>query len=196
MSFIHLTAKEVNCKVIYIGPGMSGKTTNMQYIYEKTNNTQLVSLSAENERTLFFDFLPLGIGERNGLKTRLHLYTLPGQSFYDTSRQFILRGLDGLIFVADSSQERMEANIETLNQLEKTLENQGYDIHSIPLVFQYNKRDIPQKLSIAELNATLNPMDRPYFEAIAHKGIGVMETLNACSQLVLAELAHEVKGRT
>ncbi len=196
MSFINYTTKEINCKVIYFGPGLSGKTTNIQYIYEQTQQRErgkLVTLSTENERTLFFDFLPLSIGDVRGFKTRFHLYTIPGQTFYELSRQFILKGVDGIVFVADSQTERMEANIESFEALEKSLEKQGYDIHKLPLVFQYNKRDMPATVTVQELEATFNPVHRPYFEAIAHRGQGVMETLQSISQLVIRELKGEEK---
>ncbi|NBU21334.1 gliding-motility protein MglA [bacterium] len=191
MSFINYTSKEINCKVIYFGAGLGGKTTNVQFIYEHTQRQErgkLVSLSTENERTLFFDFLPLSIGDIRGYNTRFHLYTVPGQTFYEVSRQFILKGVDGIVFVVDSQPERMGANIESFESLEKGLEKQGYDIHKIPLVFQYNKRDLPGAISIPELEATFNPMRRPYFEAIASSGQGVMETLQSISQLVIREL--------
>lgn len=191
MSFINYANKEINCKIIYFGPGLSGKTTNVQYIYEHTQQDQrgkLVTLSTENERTLFFDFLPLSVGDVRGYKTRFHLYTIPGQTFYEVSRQFILKGVDGIVFVADSQAERMESNIESFDALEKTLDLQGYDIHKIPLVFQYNKRDLPGIVTVRELEATFNPMHRPYFEAVANKGQGVMETLQAISQWVIREL--------
>jgi signal recognition particle receptor subunit beta len=191
VSFINYAAKEINCKIIYFGPGLSGKTTNVQYIYEHTQNEargKLVTLSTENERTLFFDFLPLSVGEVRGYKTRFHLYTIPGQTFYEVSRQFILKGVDGIVFVADSQAERMEANIESFEGLEKSLDKQGYDINKLPLVFQYNKRDLPGAVSIRELEATFNPMKRPYFEAVAFKGQGVMETLQSVSQAIIKEL--------
>ncbi len=191
MSFINYSTKEINCKVIYFGPGLSGKTTNVQAIYESTQGEgkgKLVSLSTENERTLFFDFLPLAIGEIKGFKTRFHLYTIPGQTFYEVSRQFILKGVDGIVFVADSQSERMEANIESFESLEKSLEKQGYDIHKLPLVFQYNKRDLQGIVTIQELESTFNPMRRPFFEAIANQGRGVMETLQSISQLVIRDL--------
>jgi signal recognition particle receptor subunit beta len=191
VSFINYAAKEINCKIIYFGPGLSGKTTNVQYVYEHTQNEargKLVTLSTENERTLFFDFLPLSVGEVRGYKTRFHLYTIPGQTFYEVSRQFILKGVDGIVFVADSQAERMEANIESFEGLEKSLDKQGYDINKLPLVFQYNKRDMPGAVSIQELEATFNPMKRPYFEAVASRGQGVMETLQAVSQAIIKEL--------
>ncbi|MBC7690359.1 MAG: GTPase domain-containing protein [Methylotenera sp.] len=191
MSFINYATKEINCKIVYYGPGLSGKTTNVQYIYEQTQQDQrgkLVTLSTENERTLFFDFLPLSVGDVRGYQTRFHLYTIPGQTFYELSRQFILKGIDGIVFVVDSQPERMEANIESYESLEKTLEKQGYDINKIPLVLQYNKRDNPDAISLRELEATFNTMRRPYFEAVANRGQGVMETLQAVSQWVIREL--------
>ena len=191
MSFINYATKEINCKIVYFGPGLSGKTTNVQYIYEQTQQDQrgkLVTLSTENERTLFFDFLPLAIGDVRGYKTRFHLYTIPGQTFYEVSRQFILKGVDGIVFVADSQAERMEANIESYEQLEKSLDKQGYDINKIPFVLQYNKRDLPEAVPVRELEATFNPTRRPHFEAVAHRGTGVMETLQAVSQWVIREL--------
>ncbi|OFZ54314.1 MAG: gliding-motility protein MglA [Bdellovibrionales bacterium RIFOXYC1_FULL_54_43] len=191
MSFINYANKEINCKIIYFGPGLSGKTTNIQYIYEHTqadSRGKLVTLSTENERTLFFDFLPLSVGEVHGYKTRFHLYSIPGQTFYETSRQFILKGVDGIVFVVDSQLERMEADIESFESLEKGLERQGYDLGKLPLVFQYNKRDLQGVAPIQELEATFNPMRRPYFEAVANRGQGVMETLQAISQRVIQEL--------
>lgn len=193
MSFINYASKEINLKIIYFGPGLSGKTTNVQYIYEQTQDDQrgkLVSLSTENERTLFFDFLPLSVGDVRGFKTRFHLYTIPGQTFYEVSRQFILKGVDGIVFVADSQAERMEANIEAFESLEKGLETQGYDFSRIPLVMQYNKRDIAGAVSVRELETTLNSKKKPFYEAVANRGEGVMETLNAISQWVI----RDVKG--
>ncbi|HLD99122.1 MAG TPA: GTPase domain-containing protein [Bdellovibrionota bacterium] len=191
MSFINYASKEINCKIIYFGPGLSGKTTNIQYIYEHTqadSRGKLVTLSTENERTLFFDFLPLSVGEVHGYKTRFHLYSIPGQTFYETSRQFILKGVDGIVFVVDSQLERMEADIESFESLEKGLERQGYDLGKLPLVFQYNKRDLQGVVPIQELEATFNSMRRPFFEAVANRGQGVMETLQAISQRVIQEL--------
>jgi len=191
VSFINYASKEINCKVIYFGPGFSGKTTNIQYVYEQTQQEQrgkLVTLSTENERTLFFDFLPLAVGDVRGYKTRFHLYTIPGQTFYEVSRQFILKGVDGIVFVADSQAERMEANIESYESLEKSLERQGYDINKLPFALQYNKRDMPGIVTIRELEATFNSMRRPYFEAVANRGQGVMETLQSISQSVIREL--------
>src|SRR5271169_6093297 len=142
MSFINYMAREINCKLVYYGPGLCGKTTNLQYIYERTNpehKGKMISLATETERTLFFDFLPLNLGEIRGYKTRFHLYSVPGQVVYDSSRKLILKGLDGVVFVADSQKERHEENLEALHNLQRNLEAQGYDIKEIPLVMQYNK---------------------------------------------------------
>ena len=191
MSFVNSVSKEVNCKIVYVGTGLCGKTTNVQYIYENTQSDRagkLVSLSTENERTLFFDFLPLSIGEVRGYKTRFHLYTIPGQTFYEASRDFILKGVDGVVFVVDSAPEQMEANLEAWEHFQNALERQGYDMARIPLVFQYNKRDLPNATSIAELETTFNPMKRPYFEAVANRGEGVMFTLENISQMVIDAL--------
>jgi signal recognition particle receptor subunit beta len=191
MSFVNSVTKEVNCKIVYVGTGLSGKTTNVQYVYENTRTDRagkLVSLSTENERTLFFDFLPLAVGEVRGYKTRFHLYTIPGQTFYESSRDFILKGVDGVVFVVDSAPERIEANLEAWEQFQKALERQGYDLARIPLVFQYNKRDLHHAATIAELESTFNPGRRPYFEAIANRGEGVMETLESISQMVIDAL--------
>lgn len=192
MSLINYTTKEINLKVIYFGAGLCGKTTNIQYIYEHTQaesrGSKLMSLSTENERTLFFDFLPLSVGDVRGYRTRFHLYTIPGQTFYDVSRQFILKGVDGIVFVVDSQAERMEANIESFESLEKALDQQGYDINKIPLVFQYNKRDLVNAVPVRELEATFNSLRKPSFEAVAARGEGVMETLNAISQSIIREL--------
>jgi hypothetical protein len=191
MSFVNSVSKEVNCKIVYVGTGLSGKTTNVQYIYENTQTDRagkLVSLSTENERTLFFDFLPLSVGEIRGYKTRFHLYTIPGQTFYEASRDFILKGVDGIVFVVDSERSRLEANLEAWDHFQSALERQGYDMSRIPLVFQYNKRDLPDVASIEELEATFNPMKRPHFEAVANRGEGVMPTLENISQMVIDAL--------
>lgn len=191
MSFINYASKEINCKIVYCGVGLGGKTTNVQYIYEQTQKHQkgkMVTLSTENERTLFFDFLPLSIGDVRGYQTRFHIYTIPGQTFYEISQQFILKGSDGIVFVVDSDPERMESNIESFEALQKSLDQQGYDIGKIPLVFQYNKRDLPDAVSIKELQNTFNPTQRPYVEAVANRGDGVMETLQTICQNVVQEL--------
>lgn len=191
MSFINYSAREINCKIVYYGPGLGGKTTNLQYIYDKTNpqaKGKMISLATETERTLFFDFLPLSLGEIKGFKTRFHLYTVPGQVFYDASRKLILKGVDGVVFVADSQIERMEANIDSMENLRTNLKEHGYDIEKIPLVIQYNKRDLPNAAPLEELRRVLNPRGLPDFEAVAPKGIGVFDTLKAIVKLVLIEL--------
>ena len=191
MSFVNYVTKEVNCKIVYYGPGLGGKTTNIQYVYQKTsgdNKGNIISLNTENERTLFFDFLPLDLGEIRGFKTRFHLYTVPGQVFYEASRKLILRGVDGIVFVADSQVERMESNLESLKSLEKNLEEQGYVIEKMPLVMQWNKRDLPNTTSIKDLQEALNKWKVPEFEASAVKGVGVFDTLKTISKLVLMNL--------
>jgi len=191
MSFINYSSREINCKIVYYGPGLCGKTTNLQYIYNKTNpetKGKLISLSTETDRTLFFDFLPLSLGEIRGFKTRFHLYTVPGQVFYDASRKLILKGVDGVVFVGDSQIERMEANIESLDNLRSNLAEQGYDLDKLPYVVQLNKRDLANSASIEELTEVLNPTGVPQFEAVATKGTGVFDTLKAVAKQVLTEL--------
>jgi signal recognition particle receptor subunit beta len=188
MSFVNYFSKEINCKVVYYGPGLGGKTTNLQHIYQRTTNEakgKMVNINTENDRTLFFDFLPLDLGEIRGFKTRFHLYTVPGQVFYEASRKLVLRGVDGLIFVADSQIEKMDANIESLNGLEKYLKDMGIDILKIPFVFQWNKRDLPNIASEEELHKRLNKWDLPAFTASATKGDGVFETLKSITKMVL-----------
>src|SRR5262245_27027955 len=191
MSFINYSSREINCKIVYYGPGLCGKTTNLQYIYSKTNTEakgKMISLATETKRTLFFDFLPLSLGEIRGFKTRFHLYTVPGQVFYDASRKLILKGVDGVVFVGDSQIERMEANIESLDNLRVNLQEQGYDLDKLPYVVQYNKRDLPNASPLAELEEMLNPTKVTSFEAVAPKGTGVFDTLKAVAKLVLTEL--------
>jgi signal recognition particle receptor subunit beta len=191
MSFINYSSREINCKIVYYGPGLCGKTTNLQYIYNKTNpeaRGKMISLATETERTLFFDFLPLSLGEIRGFKTRFHLYTVPGQVFYDASRKLILKGVDGVCFVADSQQERMEANIESLDNLRVNLAEQGFNLDKLPFVIQYNKRDLPNVSGVDELRTTLNLTHVPDYEAVASTGVGVFDTLKAVAKLVLTEL--------
>jgi len=191
MSFINYLSREINCKIVYYGPGLCGKTTNLQYIYNKTNpdaKGKMISLATETERTLFFDFLPLALGEIRGFKTRFHLYTVPGQVFYDASRKLILKGVDGVVFVADSQIARTEANAESLANLRTNLAEQGYSLDKIPYVIQYNKRDMPGIAPVEELRALLNPTGVPEFEGVASTGVGVFETLKAVAKLVLTEL--------
>jgi signal recognition particle receptor subunit beta len=191
MSFINYSSREINCKIVYYGPGLCGKTTNLQYIYKKMNpdsRGKMISLATETERTLFFDFLPLSLGEIRGFKTRFHLYTVPGQVFYDASRRLILRGVDGVVFCADSQLTRMDANVESLENLRINLREQGYDPDRIPLVLQYNKRDLPQIAPVVDLHALLNYRNVPEFEASAPGGSGVFETLKAIIKLILIDL--------
>jgi signal recognition particle receptor subunit beta len=191
MSFINYSGREINCKLVYYGPGLCGKTTNLQHIYKRVDPAakgKLISLATETERTLFFDFMPLHLGEIRGFKVRLHLYTVPGQVFYDASRKLILKGSDGIIFVADSQLERMESNIESLQNLEQNLAEQGLVLEKMPFVLQYNKRDLPNVVSIEDLQRALNPRNIPWFEAVAPTGVGVFETLKAIAKLVLLEL--------
>ncbi len=193
MTFINYASREINCKIVYYGPGLCGKTTNLQFIYDKTNPTakgKLISLATETDRTLFFDFLPLELGNVRGFKTRFHLYTVPGQVFYDASRKLILKGVDGVIFVADSQRERMDANVESLQNLEANLKSQGYDLVGIPYVLQLNKRDLPNVVPVEEMKKQLVMRDEPVLEAIAKSsnGAGVFDTLKAVAKLVLQDL--------
>ena len=191
MSFINYSSREINCKIVYYGPGLCGKTTNLQFIYNKTNpdlKGKMISLATETERTLFFDFLPLALGQIRGFKTRFHLYTVPGQVFYDASRKLILKGVDGVVFVADSQIERMEANLESLDNLKVNLAEQGADLDETPYIVQYNKRDLPNAAPLEEIRKLLNPTGVPDFEACATVGQGVFETLKAVARSVLREL--------
>ena len=191
MSFINYSSREINCKIVYYGPGLCGKTTNLQYIYNRTNpdaKGKMISLATETERTLFFDFLPLSLGEIRGFKTRFHLYTVPGQVFYDASRKLILKGVDGVIFVADSQIDRMEANIESMENLRYNLQEQGYELDNLPFVVQYNKRDLPNVASVEELRDLLNTNMAPDFAAVSTTGQGVFDTLKAVAKLVLTDL--------
>ena len=191
MSFINYSSREINCKIVYYGPGLCGKTTNLQHIYARTNPTlkgKMISLATETERTLFFDFLPIALGEIRGFKTRFHLYTVPGQVFYDASRKLILKGVDGVVFVADSQIERMEANLESMDNLHLNLKEQGLSLEKIPFVVQYNKRDLPNAAPLEEMRKLLNPGGAPDFEATAHTGEGVFETLKAVARGVLGDL--------
>ena len=191
MTFINYASREINCKIVYYGPGLCGKTTNLQYIYDSTApqaKGKLISLATETDRTLFFDFMPLELGTVRGFKTRFHLYTVPGQVYYDASRKLILKGVDGVVFVADSQEERMDANIESLYNLEENLQTQGYDLMQLPYVLQLNKRDLPNVASVDEMKKLLAKKNEPIFEAVAAKGPGVFETLKGVAKLVLADL--------
>ncbi len=188
MSFINYNAKEIHCKIVYYGPSLGGKTTNLQWVYHKTaspEKSELFSLPGDVERTLFFDFLPLNVGEIRGFKTRFHLYTVPGQVVYDASRKLILKGLDGVVFVADSQAERMEENLLSMENLKKNLDQQGYDIHDIPLVLQYNKRDLPNALGLGDLRSALNKYNSLDFEGTACEGKGVFESLRTISKSII-----------
>jgi signal recognition particle receptor subunit beta len=194
MSFINYASREINCKIVYYGPGLGGKTTNLQFIYERTspaNKGQLISLATETDRTLFFDFLPLDLGTVRGFRTRFHLYTVPGQVFYDASRKLILKGVDGVIMVADSQEMRMDANLESLDNLKINLHENGFDLESIPYALQFNKRDLPNIVSYDEMFKQLNVKGEPTFEAVAPKGTGVFETLKAVAKLVLQDLSKK-----
>lgn len=191
MSFINYNKKEVHCKIVYYGPSLSGKTTNMQWIYQelqKVQKSELFTLPTDTERTLFFDFLPLEVGEVNGYKVRFHLYTVPGQVVYEASRRIILKGIDGLIFVADSQKERMEENLRSFEGLKANLERQGYNYKTLPLVIQYNKQDLPNALSLKDLRLELNSEAFPDYPAQAHKGIGVFESLQDISKHIIKSL--------
>jgi mutual gliding-motility protein MglA len=191
MSFINYNAKEIHCKVVYYGPSLGGKTTNIQWIYHKTadaNQSKQLPLSGENERTMMYDFVPLSVGDIRGFETRFHLFTVPGQVQFDLRRRVILKGIDGVVFVADSQAERMEENLQSLQELQSHLNQQGYDIQKIPLVFQYNKRDLPNALPLSELRATLNKYNAPDFEGIASTGKGVFETFTTVAKKVITLL--------
>ena len=191
MTFINYAAKEINCKIVYYGPGLGGKTTNLQYIYSKTApdaKGKMISLATETDRTLFFDFLPLDLGTIRGFTTRFHLYTVPGQVFYDASRKLILKGADGVIFVADSQEERMESNIESIRNLEENLKQHGLDLKTLPYALQFNKRDLPNALPVEELYRVLNYKREPTFEAVAPTGKGVFDTLKSVAKQILVEL--------
>ncbi len=188
MSFINYNAKEIHCKLVYYGPSLGGKTTNMQWVYQQTASDQeskLVAVNTDIERTLFFDFLPMHVGEIRGFKTRFHLYSVPGQVVYDASRKLILKGLDGIVFVADSQAERMEENIESMRNLEKNLEAQGMSIREVPLVIQYNKRDLPNAATLKDLRTHVNYFNAPEFEATASEGRGVGESFKSISMSII-----------
>ena len=192
MVLINYAGREINAKVVYYGPGLSGKTTNLECIYAsvpKDSRGKMVSMKTRQDRTLFFDFLPIDLGEVRGFKTRFHLYTVPGQVYYNASRKLILKKVDGVIFVADSQTERTEANIEAMHNLYENLESYGYDLEEIPFAIQYNKRDLPDTQSVEQLRAMLNPGGVPDFEGVAVDGTGVFETLQAVSKLVVQTLS-------
>jgi signal recognition particle receptor subunit beta len=193
MSLINYSQREISCKIVYYGCGLCGKTTNLKYIYSRiaaASRGQLISLATELDRTLFFDFMPLDLGTISGFKTRFLLYTVPGQVFYNASRKLVLKGVDGVIFVSDSQVERMDANVESLANLELNLREQNLRLEDLPFVIQHNKRDLPNIMSVADMEARLNPRGLPYFEAVASQGIGVFATLKSVSKMVLSNLAR------
>jgi signal recognition particle receptor subunit beta len=193
MSLINYSSREINCKIVYYGPGLCGKTTNIQYVYDKVapeTKGKLITLATEMDRTLFFDFLPLELGTVKGFKTRFHLYTVPGQVYYDASRKLILRGVDGLVYVADSQTARYDANIESLYNLHENLDAYNLNLDEIPFVLQYNKRDMPDIISMDDMEQELNPEGFPSFNAVAIKGVGVFDTLKSVAKMVLKKLSE------
>jgi mutual gliding-motility protein MglA len=192
MSMINYASREINCKIVYYGPGLGGKTTNLEYVYEKvapSTRGKLISLATESERTLFFDFLPVDLGTIRGFKTRFHLYTVPGQVYYNASRKLILKGVDGVVFVADSHPARLDANLESMDNLYQNLAEHDFDLRALPFVIQYNKRDLPDALPVEQMAETLNPTGVPSFEAVATRGTGVFDTLKAISKQVIKSLS-------
>ena len=197
MSYVNHMSKEINCKIVYYGPGLCGKTTNLNYIFARTKQEargKMIQLATETERTLFFDFLPIDLGTIQGYKVRMHLYTVPGQVFYDASRKLVVRGADGVVFVADSQPGRREANIESLENLELNMSQNGSSLDAVPYAIQYNKRDVPDALAIEELRGDLNPNGVPEFEAAAVTGSGVFDTLKGISRMVLSRLNDKKLG--
>jgi len=188
MSSINFATREISCKIVYYGPGLSGKTTNLQVIHQKLpqeKRTDMVSLATEGDRTLFFDFLPLNLGDIKGFKTKFQLYTVPGQVYYNSTRKLVLRGVDGVVFVADSQRNRQAENMESLQNLRQNLRDYGMDLDELPYVLQYNKRDMDAIFSLDELNAQMNPKNVPFFPATAHNGKGVVSTLKSIAMLVI-----------
>ncbi len=191
---INFALKEVNCKIVYYGPGLSGKTTNLEVVHAKAPSThvgELTSIATEGDRTLFFDFLPLNLGQVAGMNTKFQIYTVPGQVYYNSTRKLVLQGADGIVFVADSRRGKMDENLESLANLEENLREYGMDLEIIPLVIQYNKRDLPDVYTLEELQSKLNKCDAPYFEAVAVTGEGVFPTLKKLSGMVLESLNRQ-----
>jgi len=198
MAVINYSKKEISAKIVYYGPSVCGKTTNIQSIYASIKPDQkgkLVSLATEADRTLFFDFLPIEIANIRGFKTRLHFYTVPGQVYYNSTRRAVLTGVDGLVFVADSQRDKMEENIESLANLEENLNYYGKSIKTLPLVMQYNKRDLPDPTPVAEMEQILNPDGYPCFESVATTGEGVLQTLTAITKMVLKHIEMGTSGK-
>jgi len=201
MVVINYSTREVSCKIVFYGPGLSGKTTNLQYIHSKVpgkTKGDLISLATDADRTLYFDFLPINIGDINGFTTKFQIYTVPGQVFYNATRKLVLRGVDGIIFVADSQRAKADENVESLNNLKENLAEYGVELSSIPIVLQYNKRDLPDVMSVDELNQLMNEFGWPVFEAAAPKGVGVFDTLKFVIKLVLdkAKKSPDAKDST
>jgi signal recognition particle receptor subunit beta len=195
MVVLNYTGGEINAKIVYYGPGVSGKTTNLEYIHEKAPQSakgKMVSMKTQTDRTLFFDFLPLELGDINGYRTRFLLYTVPGQVYYNATRKLVLKGVDAVVFVADSSRAKLDENLESLKNLEQNLNEHGMTLDEIPWVIQYNKRDIPDAMTVADLDAKLNPLQVPTFEAVATLGTGVYETLHGISTKVYAVLKERL----
>lgn len=195
MSRVSYSTREIVCKIVYYGPGRSGKTTNLQYIYSQVPSErkgEMVSLATETDRTLFFDFLPLDLGRISGFQTRLQLYTVPGQVYYNATRKLVLQGADGIVFVADSQASLVPENLASLRNLHENLLEQGMDLRDIPLVLQYNKRDLPNILTVEELEDELNFREVPSHPATALRGEGVFDTLRAISEAVLRRLAQRM----
>ena len=191
MSLINYSSREINCKIVYYGPGLCGKTTNLQHIYSRVpqeTRGKMISLATEMDRTLFFDFLPIELGQIRGFRTRFHLYTVPGQVYYNASRKLILKGVDGIVFVADSQIDRFDANVESLMNMHDNLAEHGLSVDKVPLVMQYNKRDLPRVVSVPDLERELNPGNVPFYEAVALKGSGVFDTLKLSCKQVLKTL--------
>ncbi len=191
MALINVAAREIHCKIVYYGPGMCGKTTNLQYIHESVSpdvKGDLLSIATETERTLFFDFLPLDLGKVRGFQTRFHLYTVPGQVLYERTRVAVLNGSDGVVFVADSQKEKLEENIKSLKELAMNITRQNKKFQEFPIVLQYNKRDMPNALPVAVMDRYLNGMNWTRHEAIATTGVGVFDTLKSISRLVISKL--------
>lgn len=195
MALINYAKREINAKIVYYGPGLCGKTTNIKYVHEKMRpdtRGKLLSLATETDRTLFFDFLPVDLGEIRGYQTRFHLYTVPGQVFYNSTRKMVLKGADGIVFVADSQREMLQANQESLANLRENLAEQGKNIDDIPMVIQYNKRDLPSAMPVEELDRALNPRRLPTFSACAHDGTGVLPTLSSIAKMILFKMRESV----